>query len=143
MARIYTGDSEPFNVIAGVTTELEIGAPYTLTFRTRTNGDEVEVDSRTLRIYGRGGEEYTMLFDEALQPDVSVQSEAGKSVAKGDSMRANGIEQWQNNTTDRDNVLWFPMEYAIKVPRGSTYKFKLQQKKHALLGGPFESDWIQ
>ncbi|MDG2149408.1 MAG: hypothetical protein P8N09_07780 [Planctomycetota bacterium] len=144
MARIYSGDSEPFKISAGVTTELEVGAPYKLTFKTRMNDEgESEVDSRTLRIFGQAGEEYTMLFDEALQPDVSVQNESGKPVVKGDSMRANGIEQWQNNATDRDNVLWFPMEYSIEVPRGSTYKFKLQQKKHSLLGGPFESDWIQ
>jgi hypothetical protein len=84
-----------------------------------------------------------MFFDEALQPDVSVQNADGRMVVKGDSMRLNGIEQWQNNTSDRDNVLWFPMEYGIEVPKGETYKFKLTQKKHSLLGGPLESDWIQ
>lgn len=143
MVRIYTGTSEPFTVNAGVTTDLNLGAPYSMTFKTRKNGSEVELDGRTIRVFGRGGEEYAMFFDEALQPDVSVQDGNGRSVVKGDTMRLNGIEQWQNNTTDRDNVLWFPMEYGIEVPKGSTYKFKLKQKKHALLGGPFESDWIQ
>ncbi len=143
LVRIYTGKSEPFKVLAGVTTSLEFGAPYTLTFKTSREGDESVLNPLSIRVFGRGGEEYAMFFDDPLQPDVSVRDQKGTSVVKGDTLLRTGIEQWQNGGADIDKILWFPHEYRIDTPRGSTFEFKLEQKKHSLLGGPFESDWIQ
>ncbi len=145
LVRMYTGTSETFKVHAGVLTEVDLGAPYKITFKTRTEGKEKEIDTRTLRVFGRGGEEYAMFFDDPLQPDVSVQDSDGRSVVKEETMRRAGLEHWQNNNQDGgvDNVLWFPVKYSIEMPKGASYQFKLSQKKHALLGGPLESDWIQ
>ncbi len=141
--RIYTGTSEPFIVNAGATTKLELGAPFKLTFKTKVDGKERVLDTSTLRVFGRGGEEYAMFYDDPLQPDVSVQDEEGHSVVKAETLRRAGIEQWQTDKTDRQVALWFPIEYRIEVPKGRTYEFKLTQARHPLLGGPFSSDWIR
>jgi len=141
--RIYTGTSEPFVVNAGATTQLNLGAPFKFTFKTRADGKERVLDTSTLRVFGRGGEEYAVFYDDPLQPDVSVQDEEGHSVVKAETLRRAGIEQWQTDKTERQVALWFPMEFRIEVPKGRTYEFKLTQARHSLLGGPFASDWIR
>jgi hypothetical protein len=143
MVRIYTGKSEPFKVNAGATTTLELGAPYSMTFTTRKEGKETVVETQSLRIFGRGGEEYAMFFDDPLQPSVEMRDSSGRKVGKAQTMRRTGIEEWQTKNNERDNVLWFPAEHRVEVPNGATYEFRLTQKEHSLLGGPLQSDWIK
>lgn len=140
--RIYTGKTQPFKVEAGKTVTLEMGAPYTLDFRTRRSGDELLLDSRTLRVYGRAGEEYAMFFDDPLQPNLEVRDSDGKKVGKPSKMRRVGVGEWQTNT-GADNILWFPLEQSVPVSPGQTLELRLEQKAHSLLGGPLQSDWIR
>ncbi|MFT7465356.1 MAG: hypothetical protein ACI9EF_003721 [Pseudohongiellaceae bacterium] len=139
--RMYAGDSAPFEVREGETTTLELGAPYKLVFKTKSHADGIEVDGRSLRIYGRSGEEYAMLFDDPLQPLLEVQDRAGRKVGKPFSMRQAAVSDWQVDTVG--NVLWFPLNEVIAVPRGETYQMRMTQKAHSLLGGPLQSDWIR
>ena len=141
--RIYTGKSEPFMVHAGATTELDIGAPFDMTFTTRSDDRNRVLETSNIRVFGKAGLEYAMWFDEPLQPDVSVRDENGRSVVKGDTLQMAGIEHWQTDTTERQVALWFPVEYEIEEPKNRKYEFKLTQKKHAIIGGPLESDWIR
>jgi len=138
--RMYIGDTKTFEVREGETTRLEMGAPYRLVFKTKQHADGTQLDARSLRIYGRGGEEYAMLFDEPLRPTLYVQDLAGRKVGKPRDLRQAGIGEWEND--EIGNVLWFPLDEVVEVPKGERYKLRLTQKAHGLLGGPLESDWI-
>lgn len=139
--RIYQGSSEPFEVKPGETYDLEIGAPFKATFSTRQEGDERMLDTRTMRVFGRAGEEYARFFDEPLQPTVDVRGEDGHSIEKGSKMARAGIAEWQNDP-EAHRVLWFPIRYMTPNPRNKALQFRIHQKAHPMLGGPIESDWI-
>lgn len=140
--RIYTGDSAPFTVADGKTTKLELGAPFALRFRLKRDGGEVLLDTRTIRVFGRFGEEYAMFFDEALQPTVEVRDGDGKKVGKPTKLRQVGVGEWERNT-GADNILWFPYEHRVEAAADQVLEMKLTQKAHSLIGGPLESDWIR
>jgi hypothetical protein len=140
--RIYAGSAEPFKVEEGKTTKLEFGAPYSLTFRQEVDGDERLLDTRSIRVFGRGGLEYGMFFDDPLQPTVEVRTPEGKKEGKPSKLRKVGVGEWEVNT-GADNILWFPYEYRVDAPGGKEFEMRLSQKSHALLGGPLESDWIR
>lgn len=137
--RIYPGTFGEFTVEEGQTKELEFGAPYSLTVFSRPDGDEVYVDGRSIRVFGKSGEEYACLFDEALVPEASIVDSKGKTVVKPDKMLQADISAWQNNDRRRDNVLWFPLDVRLEKPRVSDYEIHLFQKAHRMLGGPLES----
>jgi len=140
--RVYTGSSQPFTISADETTTLELGAPYKLTFRSKVDIDEVVVDTRTLRCFGRGGEEYAMFFDDPLQPELAARTSDGKKLGKPSKMARVSVGEWERNT-GADNILWFPLEQRFTPAPGKTLEFQMTQKSHALLGGPFESEWIR
>ncbi len=141
IVRVYEGDAQPFAVTAGETHVLELGAPYRVTFNAPFHADdETVLDTRSMRVFGRGGEEYAMFYDTPLQPTVEVRTVAGKKLAKAQKTRTAGIEEWQNNT-GQDNVLWFPVEYRVENPRQEELQFRIEQGSHKILGGPFDSGW--
>lgn len=137
--RIYPGTLGEITVTEGETTTLEFGEPYTLTVDSRPEGDEVYVDGRSIRVFGRSGEEYACLFDEALRPEISIVDAEGKTIVRPDNMLQADISAWQNNDRNRDNVLWFPLDVRLEKPRVSDYRVHLYQKDHPLLGGPLET----
>ena len=141
MARIYQGTSGPIDVKAGETTTLALGAPYKLKLATTTQEGSGVILGTSIRIFGRGGEEYALLFDDPLQPDVEVHGKANRKIVKGDKMAKAGVEEWQTNETKKDNALWFPKSYVFELPAGETFQVRLTQEKQPLLGGPFDSDW--
>jgi hypothetical protein len=134
-ARIYKGTSAPFEVKAGETHVLSLGAPYTIDAETRVERGRTIVVGRSLRVFGRGGEEYAMLFDDALQPEVEARTAGGKKVQKPERMRKPDISAWQENKGP-DNILWFPLDMEIETPDGETLVLRLTEKSHVLLGGP-------
>jgi hypothetical protein len=137
-ARMYRGRSAAFEVEPGTTHVLTLGAPYTIEHETKVEGEQTVVVGRSLRVFGRGGEEWAMLFDEALQPEVEGYSAAGKKVHKAEKMRKTDISAWQENKGP-DNILWFPLDLALETPKGEGLVLRLTQKSHVLLGGPFDS----
>jgi hypothetical protein len=137
-ARIYAGRSIPFEIKAGETHVLSIGAPYTIESETKVVGERTIVVGRSLRIFGRSGEEFAMLFDEALRPEVDVRTESGKKVQKPEKMRQTDISAWQENR-GADNILWFPLDMEIEASKDAALVIRLKQKSHGLLGGPFAS----
>ncbi|RKY21660.1 MAG: hypothetical protein DRQ55_03535 [Planctomycetota bacterium] len=140
--RIYAGRAQPFKIEAGETTELAFGAPYDLTFKVTQDGQESVLDTRSMRVFGQAGEEYAMFFDQPLQPEVEVQTDDGKTLAKASKLRKVGVGEWEVNT-GKDNILWFPYELRVDTPAGKQVQMQMTQKAHALLGGPFKSDWIR
>ena len=141
LARIYQGTSGPIEVKAGETTTLALGAPYKLKVATRTEEGSGVIVGTSIRVFGRGGEEYALLFDDPLQPEVEVHGKGNRKIVKGDKMAKAGVEEWQANETKKDNALWFPKNYVFELPAGESFQVRLTQDKHPLLGGPFDSDW--
>ncbi len=144
VARIYKGRSEPFTVEAGATYTLELGAPYDIDFDMFNEGEETVVDTRSIRTFGRGGEEYAMLFNEPLQAQLDVRTAAGKKIEKNKKLRAAGYEEWdlaQDESSGQRNVLWFPVRHRVPNTKGEPLQARLHLKKHKLLGGPFDSGW--
>jgi hypothetical protein len=141
LVRIYQGTSGPIEIKAGETTTLALGAPYKLKVATSTEEGSGVIVGTSIRIFGRGGEEYALLFDDPLQPDVEVRGKGNRKIVKGERMARAGVEEWQRNETKKDNALWFPVNYVFELPAGESFQVRLTQEKQPLLGGPFDSDW--
>lgn len=141
MVRVYQGTSGPIEVKAGETTTLALGAPYKLKVATSTEEGAGVILGTSIRIFGRGGEEYALLFDDPLQPEVEVHGKGNRKIVKGDQMAKAGVEEWQANETKKDNALWFPKNYVFELPAGESFQVRLTQEKQPLLGGPFDSGW--
>lgn len=141
VARVYQGTSGAIEVKPGETTTLALGAPYKLLVKTGTQENVGLISGPSLRIFGRAGEEYAMLFDDPLQPQVEVRTKSGKKLVKGDSMARAGVEEYQNNPSGRGVDIWFPAIFGFELPAGESFQVRLTQKTHPLLGGPFDSDW--
>ncbi len=139
-ARMYTGHSEGFELAAGETHVLALGAPYKLAIATKQDGEEFVVEGTSLRIRGRGGEEWAALFDDALHPDVEARTADGKKFAKPQKMPTTGITEWQESSSP--SVLWFPLDLRLQNPHQEKLQVRLTARTQALLGGPFDSDWM-
>jgi len=139
--RIYQGSSAEIEVKAGEATTLAIGAPYKLAVATGSQEGAGIIGGTSIRVFGRGGEEYAMFFDDPLQPDVEARTKSGKKLVKGDRMARAGVEDYEKNRSTRGVDLWFPVDYAFELPAGESFQVRLTQEKHPLLGGPFDSDW--
>ncbi|MGQ0551865.1 MAG: hypothetical protein ACT4PU_01430 [Planctomycetota bacterium] len=134
--RIYRGRSQPFEVAQGATFTLALGAPFNLQAGLRTEAKELIVEGRSLRVYGRGGEEYAMFFDEALQPDVELRSADDRKLSKPQRMPEVDIAAWQEGPVE---TMWFPMDLRLELKEPKV-KVLLSQKSHPLLGGPFQGE---
>jgi len=141
--RVYRGKAQAFTVEPGQTATLALGAPYQLRFRPtasdiKTEDGETHIAFDSLRIFGRGGEEYAQIFDEPLMPEVEILGADGKKLVKGyKTMRAD-IELW---TKAGDRCLYFPVPIRVsELKDPSKLGFKLSQKSHGLLGGPFANE---
>ncbi|GJM20347.1 MAG: hypothetical protein DHS20C15_02620 [Planctomycetota bacterium] len=141
LVRIYTGSSPTFEVKAGETTTLEMGAPFKLIFSHRQEGKERVVKADSFRVFGRFGEEYAKFFDEPLKPEISARKIGGVDLVEERPMRFPGIEDWQSSS-DGERALHFPVDFRFDNPDRSDVEVKAFQEEHGLLGGPIESDWI-
>lgn len=135
--RIYRGHSKPFEVKAGETTKVKFGAPYALRMKpgaddVKTEEGETRVLLHSLRIFGRGGEEYAVLHDEPLQPEVEIVGADGKKGKALKTLRSD-ISLWE---VLGERSLYFPAPLVLPELKGGPHVFRLSQKSHPLLGGP-------
>jgi hypothetical protein len=141
--RVYRGRSQAFSVEPGKTTTLALGAPYQLRFRPaggdiRTEEGETTITFGSLRVFGRGGEEYAQCFDESLQPEVEILGADGKKLVKGYKTLRADLELW---TTAGERCLYVPAPIRVSELKDTAkLEFRLAQKSHGLLGGPFASE---
>ncbi len=133
-ARMYRGRAAPFEVAPGATHVLSLGAPYDLRLLSSTDGKEEVVDGLSLRIHGRGGEEWAMIYDDQLLPEVELRNADGKRVGKAVKMMRPDIEAWQ---TGKSSTIWFPLSARIERKGEGPFTLHATAKSHPLLGGPF------
>lgn len=137
--RIYRGRSQPFDVEPGKTVTLAMGAPYQVHFQPppadiRTEEGETTIRFNSLRIFGRGGEEYALLHDEPLQPEVEIVGTDGKKHGKPVKTMRPDLALWQ---TAGEGCLYFPAPLTLPELKDATrLTYRLSQKQHGLLGGP-------
>ncbi len=138
--RIYRGKAQAFDVEPGKTATLAMGAPYQLRMRPpagdiQTEEGETVIKFSSLRVFGRGGEEYALIFDEPLQPEVDILGSDGKKLVKAHKTLRADIELW---TEVGERCLFVPAPIRIpEIKDTSKLTIRLTQKSHGLLGGPF------
>ena len=137
--RIYRGHAQKFEVKAGETYTLQLGAPYQLRVKPgpddmKTAEGETTIKFTSLRTFGRGGEEYALLHNEPLQPEVEIIGPDGKKVGKPIKTMRGDVALWQ---VDGERSLYFPAPLVVSELKPGAYTFRLTQKAHPLLGGPF------
>jgi len=140
-AWIYRGASKQFDVVAKQATTLEMGGPYKLEFEFEQKGGDpkqVTVKGKSLIVREKSGAIVGRIYDEVLYPEVWTRTgttgngSAGKAMAKIDSMARNAD----------GSAIWFPANHVIDRPsKDAKIQVMLKLAKHALLGGPFASDW--
>jgi hypothetical protein len=137
--RIYRGHAQKFEVKAGETYTLQLGAPYQLRMKPgpddmKTEEGETMIKFTSLRTFGRGGEEYALLHNEPLQPEVEIIAPDGKKLGKPMKTMRGDVALWQ---VDGERSLYFPAPLVVSELKPGAYTFRLSQKAHPLLGGPF------
>lgn len=140
-AWIWRGESKQFDVVAKQVTTLEMGGPYKLEFEFDHKGDaakQITVKGKSLFVREKSGAVIGRIYDEMVYPEVWTRpgttgnGTVGKAMAKIDS-----------KARESDSAaIWFPANYVIDRPaKDAKIQVSLKLAKHALLGGPFSSDW--
>ncbi|MHC4944060.1 MAG: hypothetical protein ACYTG7_13680 [Planctomycetota bacterium] len=136
--RIYNGNFKPIQVYKGKETVLEMGAPYTFTFDTDSFGSEFSVVGKTIKVWGRAGELYTVFFDDVPQPLVSIRDKgSGKVLVRKEKMKLAALEDYWEDFM----CTWYPLDFLFENKLGGELEAKLECKKMKLLGGPADSEW--
>ena len=115
---------------------LALGAPYKLKVGTSTEEGSGVIVGTSIRVFGRAGEEYALLFDDPLQPEVEVRGKGNRKIVKGDKMAKAGVEEWQANETKKDNALWFPKNYVFELPAGFSERLHKRIDEELDAGAP-------
>ncbi|MBU0753901.1 MAG: hypothetical protein KJ645_02090 [Planctomycetes bacterium] len=136
--RIYQGKANPIQVYKGKETVLELGAPYTFTLETESLLGEFTVIGKSIKVWGRGGELYTVFFDQVPGPLISIRDQAsGKVLLRNEKMRIAALENFYEDSM----CIWYPLDFSFENKLGGTLQAKLEAKTIEMLGGPVTSVW--
>jgi len=149
MANLYRGSSPTFDVAAGKTFELKMGAPFSLEY-TRRGDESMSIDALKILVHESTGCVFGELHGTGmgLAPDVmAAKAEDGKGQKKvGEFVRFTDAELVNKAASAHNNigtlVACFPMPdgyregpmvLSVKLP-GPDMKVALVMKKHAVFG---------
>jgi hypothetical protein len=137
-AWIFKGDSPEFEVKAGAATTLDMGGPYVVDFKTDMRDKSLVVVGKSLIVKDKTGAILGRIYDEIPYCDVAMRKKGGPPIGKPKTMSKISTEVF-----NEDNVAaWFPADFSIdNVKTEDGVEVQLSLKKHALLGGPFTSEW--
>ncbi len=136
-AWIFKGDSPAFEVKEGETITLDLGGPYTVDFKSKDQGDVLTVEGKSLIVKEKTGAIVGRIYDEIPFFEVAARRKGAGPVGKPKAMAKISTE-----TFNSDNVAaWFPADFVIEKAKSVELEVQLTLKKHALLGGPFTSEW--
>ena len=132
-----TEGMERIIVKPGETTVIGYGSPYKFDFKFETDGRNVTVDGKTVRILGSGGEAYDRFYNCVPYVDVGVRRKGGKRANANMRMKPVvdnlGLEKhgWQG--------MWKPVTDSVPLKEAEV-EVQLVEKKNKLFG-KVESDW--
>ncbi|MCZ6598326.1 MAG: hypothetical protein O7B99_11855, partial [Planctomycetota bacterium] len=128
-----------WNVDAGGTTTIELGAPFGLDFVIEQDDETVTIVGDTVLVTGRTRETYQRLWNCTVQPDVSVRRAGTKRGAKPEGMKRS---ETQEEISDNGyKSAWFPLDLTLtKKRKGTDVEVQLFVKKNKLFG-KIESEW--
>lgn len=130
-----------YDVRAGATTVVTLGAPYGFDFTTRNDGEKLSVIGASVVVTGAGGERYERAWNCVPRPEASWRKKGTKKGSNGVKMPA--ITD-QENLYKRGNQgwidVWFPLDVEFDTGGASDVEVRLVDEKHKLFG-KVESAW--
>ena len=137
-AWLFKGDSQEFEVKAGAATTLDMGGPYVIDFKTDLRDKSLVVVGKSLIVREKSGAIVGRIYDEIPYCEVSHRKKGGPPIGKPKAMSKITTEVFNGDSAAQ----WFPGDFSIEnVKTEDGVEVQLNLKKHALLGGPFTSDW--
>jgi len=137
LAWIFKGDSKAIDVKKDQVVTLDMGAPYSLDFEVKVEAKQLTVKGKSLVVREKSGAIIGRIYDEVLMPEVSVRPKGGAPSGKPLEMTRISSEVFNKD----NNAAWFPADLEIKKAEKQELELQFNLKKHALLGGPFTSEW--
>lgn len=137
-AWLFKGDAPEFEVKAGETTTLDMGGPYVVDFKTDLRDKSLVVVGKSMIVREKTGAILGRIYDEIPYCEVSYRKKGGTPIGKPKAMSKITTEIFNTDSAAQ----WFPGDFAIEnVKTEDGVEVQLNLKKHALLGGPFTSEW--
>ncbi len=139
LAEIRAGRSGSFDVKAGETYTLSLGAPFEYAFSVTAAPEAYFIRGRDLELYGASGELYTRFYGQTILPKVQIKRQGGGMVGK-ESMR---LIEYNDRVNDPESV-WFPKDLEIdKRKAGADAKLEAKFTASSKLLGSIKTDWVK
>ncbi|MEC8495545.1 MAG: hypothetical protein VXZ39_11505, partial [Planctomycetota bacterium] len=132
-----TEGMERILVKPGETTVIGYGSPYKFDFKFETDGRNVTVDGKSVRILGSGGEAYDRFYNCVPYVDVGVRRKGGKRANA--SMRMKPVVDNLGLEKHGWPGMWKPITDTVPLKEAEV-EVQLVEKKNKLFG-KVESDW--
>jgi len=139
---ILPGEATPsWEVGQGMTTTIELGAPFGFDFKFEEDDETIRVDGESVVVVGSAGERYERPWGCVARPEVAYRSIGSRRASKPEKMKA---------VLDQDQVFeigwrsaWSPLDLVLTKKGGAERsEVQLSDKKHKLFG-KVSSDWKQ
>ncbi len=129
-----------WEVTAGNTTKVELGAPFKFDFKCDVDTKGGQVIGSTLAVVGMAGERYERAWLCVPKPKASGRKAGAKRGAKPEKMPM--VTSTEKVTEKGWVITWFPGDFGIDIKNaGGKIEVQLSQKKHPLFG-KISSDWL-
>jgi hypothetical protein len=138
---ILPGKSSPtWQVEAGKTATVSLGAPFGFDFKYASEGEKLKVEGMSVVVVGKSGERYERAWACVPRPEVFWRKKGNKTAAnKGEKMAV--ILDPDTLAKLKVAAAWFPLDIEVPLKgEKSPVEVQLVEKKHELFG-KIESEW--
>ena len=145
-ALILPGARTPtWDVVAGATTTVQLGAPFGFDFEAEHKGESLTVKGESVIVVGVKGERYERLWNCAPRPELVWRKAGSKRSSKPERF---GIVENLNEIDENGKAVheyadtFHPLSLSVeaKIKEGETVEVQLLEKKNKLFG-VIESAW--
>ncbi len=127
--------SSNYDVTAGKTTVVSIGAPYTFDFEVKHDDDKVKVIGGSVVVTGVGGERYERTWNCVPRPEAAWRKKGTKKASGEEKM---SVIQDQTELYKRGQQgwldVWFPLDLEMETKGADNVEVQLTDDKHKLFG---------
>lgn len=130
-----------YDVTAGGTTVVKLGAPYDFDFTARNDDGKITIVGSSVVVTGAGGERYERAWNCVPRPEVSWRKKGTKkgstpvkmpAISDQETLYKRGNQGWLD--------VWFPLDAEIDAKGAGDVEIQLVDDKHKLFG-KVESAW--